>query len=509
MKLRLPALACVTLPLLLAGCGGGGGGGSSTAVVQNAGFPASSTLAAQCIAPRNGSSPVTGVAYPDRAGSAVTEKAWLRSWTNELYLWYREVPDPDPSGFATVLDYFGVLKTTAKTASGKAKDQFHFTYATDKWEALSNSGVSAGYGAEWATLSRTPPRDIRVGFVEAGTPAATAGLVRGAQIVSIDGLDVATSTQVDALNQGLDPDNVGASHTFTVRDPGATTTHDITMTSAAITLQPVMNAQVLNTAGGKVGYMVFNDHIATAEAALFNAINQFKSQGVSDLVLDIRYNGGGYLAIASQLAYMIAGSAVTSGATFERTEFNDKYPSTNPVTGVPLSPTPFYSTTLGLSLARGQALPSLGLNRVYVLTGAGTCSASEAIINGLRGVGVQVIQIGDTTCGKPYGFYPQDNCGTTYFSIQFRGVNAQGFGDYADGFVPAGSGTAGLPGCVVADDFSHALGDPAEGRLAAALNYRANGICPPQPAARSTIADTGGPAISPRAPWRDNRILQR
>ena len=58
-----------------------------------------------------------------------------------------------------------------------------------------------------------------------------------------------------------------------------------------------------------------------------------------------------------------------------------------------------------------------------------TCSASESIINGLRGVNVQVIQIGSTTCGKPYGFYPEDNCGTTYFSIQFKGVNAAGFGE--------------------------------------------------------------------------------
>ncbi len=71
-------------------------------------------------------------------------------------------------------------------------------------------------------------------------------------------------------------------------------------------------------------------------------------------------------------------------------------------------------------------------------------------MNGLRGVNVQVIQIGTTTCGKPYGFYPQDNCGTTYFSIEFRGVNAQGFGDYPDGFSPSNSvgaaNTASIPG---------------------------------------------------------------
>jgi carboxyl-terminal processing protease len=119
---------------------------------------------------------------------------------------------------------------------------------------------------------------------------------------------------------------------------------------------------------------------------------------------------------------------------------------------------------------------------VFVLTSADTCSASESIINSLTGIGIDVIQVGSTTCGKPYGFYPQDNCGTTYFSIEFRGVNAANFGDYTDGFSPQNAPVptnAVLPGCSVGDDFNHQLGDPAEARLAAALNYIASpGTCP-------------------------------
>ena len=105
-----------------------------------------------------------------------------------------------------------------------------------------------------------------------------------------------------------------------------------------------------------------------------------------------------------------------------------------------------------------------------LLTTGNTCSASEAIINGLRGVDVEVNLIGGTTCGKPYGFYPQPNCGTTYFAVQFQGVNAKGFGDYADGMAPT---------CAVADDYQHALGDANEGMLAAALQYRTTGRCTP------------------------------
>src|SRR5258707_1909918 len=181
---------------------------------------------------------------------------------------------------------------------------------------------------------------------------------------------------------------------------------------------------------------------------------------------------------------MIAGPSRTSGQTFELTQFNSQHPTVDPVTGATITPVGFHSTTQGFSTTSGQPLPTVNLARVFVLTGPSTCSASESIINSLRGVSVQVIQVGSTTCGKPYGFYPADNCGTTYFSIQFQGVNAMGFGDYPDGFTPANTVTAqgvSLPGCSVADDFTHALGDSAEGLLASALGYRQTGVCPVPP----------------------------
>ena len=92
----------------------------------------------------------------------------------------------------------------------------------------------------------------------------------------------------------------------------------------------------------------------------------------------------------------------------------------------------------------------------------------QMVINGLRGVDFPVIQIGATSCGKPYGFFQQDNCGLSYFAIEFEGVNDQGIGGYAHGLAPD---------CAVGDDFGHALGDPDEARLAAALEYRQLGHC--------------------------------
>jgi len=463
--------------------------------------------------------------FAAQCGSTLTENNWLRSWTNELYLWYDEVTDRDPA-LSTTPDYFALLKTTATTPSGKPKDKFHFTYATSAWLALSQSGVSAGYGAEWAVIARFPPRRIVVAYTEPNSPATAAGvnLARGAEVLAVDGVDAVndnTQTGVATLNAGLFPAASGETHSFTVRDLGASTPRTFTMQSANVTLTPVQNVAPITTASGPVGYMLFNDHIATAESALITAIDTLKAANITDLVLDIRYNGGGYLDIANELAFMIAGSGPTAGRTFEQIVFNPKYPTTDPVTGQALAPIPFHTTTQGFSVSSGQPLPALNLPRVFVLTGTGTCSASESIINSLRGVGVQVIQVGATTCGKPYGFYPQDNCGTTYFSIEFKGVNAIGFGDYTDGFSPGNTaGVAGtlVPGCSVADDFAHALGDPAEGRLAAALGYRMSTTCPApsgfappsvKSSVRSALVPEADDGLMSKSPWRENRMLRR
>jgi carboxyl-terminal processing protease len=520
--------------LLIGGCGGGGGAaggtvsGSSSSGGSSSGgttgttyvpgqYLAASKFAAQCASPRSGTDPVTQVPYPDVQGTAIDENNYLRSWTHQLYLWFDQVPDLDPSLYTTVA-YFPLLKTSATSPSGAPVDKFHFTYATSTWESLSVQGVQAGYGVTFDVVAATPPRTVVVTFVDPNASGPAATLVRGDLVQSIDGTDINTpdTAGVAVLNAGLQPATIGESHTFTVLDVGASTPRTVTLTAADVTETPVPVATTLTSNGAKVGYILFNDHIATSESELISAFTTLQQQGVSDLVLDIRYNGGGYLDIASEVAFMIAGAAQTSGHTFQLQQFNSQYPTTNPISGDPITPTLFHATSQGFSVGTGQALPSLNLTRVFVLTGAETCSASEAIMNGLRGVNVQVIQVGSTTCGKPYGFYPQDNCGTTYFSIEFRGVNDQGFGDYTDGFSPANTvDPAGvvIPGCSVADDFNHALGDPNEGQLSAALAYRTGGVCsvPPTGSGIRGLKEALRPGleVTARSPVREISIYRR
>ena len=509
-------------------CGGGsstlgtpgalGGAGTYAAGV----FLPEATFAAKCAAPRSGTDPITHAAYPDVQGTSTDENNWLRSWTNDLYLWYSEVPDLNPASYTTV-NYFPLMKTPATTATGHPKDKFHFTYATQVWESLSQSNTDVGYGLQFDVISPSPPRRIVVAFTEPGSAAAQApaSLARGATVLSVDGTDINTtdSAGVATINAGLTPATAGETHVFQVQDLGATASRSVTLQSANVTTLSVATVKTIPTATGAVGYLLFNNQLAQAETQLITAINTLKSAAVTDLVLDMRYNGGGFLDIASELAYMIAGPQMTAGQTFELIQFNSKHPSTDPVTGNAITPTLFHTQTVGLSATSGQPLPSLDLQRVYVLTTSGTCSASEAVMNSLQGVGVQVIQVGTTTCGKPYGFYPADNCGTTYFSIQFQGVNARSFGGYPDGFSPSttmttSTGTsATLPGCTVDDDFTHTLGDQNESLLFSALSYRATGSCgtPPaglEPGGVVKRLARAGQSYLIRSPMREMRILR-
>ena len=475
-------LARVLLPLgvglLLSACGGGGGGGTSgadpaTTPATASSFAPSISLANQCASPR----PNTA----DTQGSVAQEKAYLRAFVDESYLWYRDVPgNLVAANYATAPAYFEVLKTPAVTASGAAVDQFHWSQTTASWNA-EMAGQAQDYGIRWAALANSPPRNWVVAEVAPGSPAAQLGVQRGFKVTSIDGVDFVsdnTAAGVAILNQGLSPTVAGA-HGF-----GFNGGAELSMSPGPYQVTTVQRVQTFATAKDVVGYFSFDSHLAQSEGELIAAINQLKDANVSDLVIDMRYNGGGMLYIASELAYMIAGPDATAGKVFEQASYNDKLVARNTTYGFA-----FYGTTpVG-------SLPTLGLKHVTVLTTRSTASASESVINSLRGVDVSVDLMGATTRGKPYGFAPQDNCGYTYFAIQFKGVNNKGFGDYADGFAPT---------CAAADDYSHARGDSAEAMLSAALSYRLTGLCPVHASAQalragSGVGGAGGLALVPPA----------
>jgi carboxyl-terminal processing protease len=507
-------LATLLALAFIGGCGGGDGGAGGanppppTINWTQGVFQPSSSFKNQCANPRTGNDP-RGRPFPDVKGSVLAENHWLRSWTNELYLWYAEVPDLNPANYSTTAAYFPLLKTAAKTASGTDKDQFHDALPTAQWESFAQSGVSVGYGAIFVLVDPAPPRRVVVALVEPNSPASAAGLLRGDEVLIVDGVDI-NSSNTAALDRGLFPQAANESHTFQIRSAGVS--RNVTLQAGSVASTPVHTVTTIPATSGLMGYILFNDHIAPSEAQLIAAINTLKAQNVQNVVLDLRYNGGGLLDIASELSYMIAGPARASGQTFEKIIFNDKHTATDPVTGESLAPTPFHSSS-----STGASLPSVNANRLFVLTSGDTCSASEAIINGLRGIDMPVVQIGTTTCGKPYGFYPFDNCGTTYFSIQFQGVNAKNFGSYADGFSPSNTVNdrgEPVPGCAVVEDFQHQLGNANEKLLSVAINYAQTGNCGVPPAAlgqrkRDGAAATVDDSLHLKRPaYRQIRILK-
>ncbi|MCU0882663.1 MAG: peptidase, partial [Hyphomonadaceae bacterium] len=224
-------LVLAAAPALLSGCGGGGGGGGGSSsggavspppvsppppggtgpVWTQGSFAPAANFKNRCETPRTGVD-LEGRAFPDLAGTTLQEKFWLRSWTNETYLWNREVVDRDPASFGSRTDYFAVLKTTALTPSGKEKDDFHFSEPTVDVQRRNLSAPTATYGARLAALSSSRPRDYRVLYTEPNSPASqvvggVTQLVRGTRILAVNVIDLVNGgskqAELDALNQGL------------------------------------------------------------------------------------------------------------------------------------------------------------------------------------------------------------------------------------------------------------------------------------------------------------------
>ena len=493
----------------------------------------------RCVFPRTGQDPDNSRTYPDVAGKMLDEMFFLRSFTNKTYLWNNEVVDEDPikynktktnftQHYENMVAYFNTQKTTenSTTNPNRAKDQFHFTQTTEEYINASNATPDPSYGIEWYSPKNNfstccwatkLPRDIRVGYIIHGSPAAKLTgnkLKRGDKLRKVN--------DEDMLLGGLTPQSrynllaplllaeVGTTTKFEFEDVDTGKYKTITIQAAEVVEKPVNNTNVITADDGKkVGYINFTTfNTYSSEKAINDAIGNMKTANVEDLVLDLRYNGGGFLWVAAQVGHMISGirwpTAGNPQPNFAKFKFNNDAGDKDPRDGERNDPVPFVDFCLGgkfsienctgATLLDRPKLNSLGLKRVYILSSSRTCSASEAVINALRGADVEVILIGDRTCGKPYGFVPENNCGITYYTIQFQIRNNKDFGEYWDGLMPKNANYSHgvkVKGCYVEDDYKKELGDKEETLLAAALKYRKDQTCPALPPPPSPPPTTG------------------
>ena len=465
-RLLLHSLATSVI-LSFASCGGSGG--SSSAI------PASVEFQGRLLVTNGGASASD---WDPATCTDARQKSWVRANLNEDYLFYRDAPLTaiEPTTFAgTVPGLFAAYTTRALPQ----KDRFSFVITQAEADATFEAGVSIGLGITFTRDATT--KQIRIAFVDPNGPAFAAGLRRGMQLQSVNGTSLSPaenplfSDEQAAAVFGAQPGdlvNIGFS------TPPSTTETVFPLRIAEFLETPVLTATVLSntSAPGKVGYLAHNSFSTPiGELQLADAFKKFADTGVTDLVLDLRYNSGGFIFIASQLAYMIAGNTRTANKTFESFIYSDKRTSQN-------QSEPFRNViTDFLQKQRvGEPLSQLNLSRVFVLATGNTCSASEAVVNALRGVDVEVVMIGSTTCGKPYGFSQRDNCTLSYFPIEFEGRNQKGQAVPVSGLTPTAS-------CETGDDLEHELGDPSERMLSLSLSYMSGGACAAATASPKTL----------------------
>lgn len=429
LKVWTVRAAAVAMLASLTACGGGGGQ-AGTAMLN----PTNPATANQC--------------------TSAPRKQALRAYFDDWYFWYQTSPKPDPGNAASLSDYFESLLSTGSDPAAPT-DRWSYYGSTAAFQQFFTEGQTLGYGlmVNGLETSGRPDLPLYVRYVEPQSPAAQAGLVRGDRILSLNGRSSAEVIRAGDLS-ALSP--AAAGEVLPMQIDHAGELRYLTLKAATYSLQPVTNQRVLGSPQGKrVGYVVVKDMVSQALQPITDAMVQFQGAGVTELVLDLRYNGGGLVSVGRDIASLIAGSR-GAGHAYASLVYNDRKAAQ-------------YNTSFDFTTPP----QALGLQRVYILTGARTCSASEQVANGLRGV-LDVVLVGGTTCGKPVGFNPADDgCGVTYSVVNFESVNALGQGRYFDGLVPQ---------CAAHEDFTQALGAGSEPLLAVALKHADGGGCAATPA---------------------------
>ena len=397
-----------------------------------------------------------------------SRKAALADYFNEWYFYTASSPKPAANGPHTLNAYFDALLYTGGSA-GFPADRWSYYESVEAFNRFFGDGRTVGFGVAVAGLEVQghPDQPLYVRYVDPRSPAAFAGVARGDRVLSVNGRPVSELISAGDFS-ALTASDTG--QTLRLELSGTGGTRAVSLQSASYDLVPVPAQQVVTSPGGRrVGYVMVKDMISQAVAPATEAFASFRSAGVTELVVDLRYNGGGYVSVARDIASLVGGTR-SAGRTYASLIYNSKRAAEN-----------------NSSYSFNDPPQALGLQRVYILAGERTCSASEQLANGLRPF-VNVVMVGDTTCGKPVGFMPHDDfCGNVYNVVNFETVNASGEGRYFDGLRPT---------CAVAEDWSMPLGSTTEPLLATALRHADGGSCAAPVASRQrALSAAGGPRI--------------
>lgn len=441
--------AALGLLAMLSACGGDGG----TSIAANT--PTAPTTATTPPAPP----PPTQTAASSGCSLAARQN-FAFATLKENYLFPETLPAAlDPAPYTTVSDYLDALTATARS---QGRDRF-FTYLTSiaSENAFFSSGASAGFGFRLVQDSSTGRIFVAEAFE--GAPALAAGIDRGTEILAV-GNDANSLQTVAALggagfNSALGDNSAGVSRTFKVQGTGGAQT--VTVTKTNYSLDPVSaryGAKTIVDNGRKVGYLNLRTFITSAEPELRTAFANFRSQGITNFIVDLRYNGGGLVSTAELMADLMGGNRSTSDV-FDNVTFRPEKASNN--TTKRFAPQP-------------QSVSPVKI--AFIGTG-GTASASELLINGfIPFYGTNEALVGTNTFGKPVGQIAVDNasCDDRVRVIAFSLRNGANSDAYFNGLA-----SSVKVSCKAADDVTKPLGDPAEASTRQALDYLNGATCTP------------------------------
>ena len=384
-----------------------------------------------------------GPAPPDSC-TATDQKQFVLDAMLDWYLWNGNLPtNVDINAYATPSDLLAFLTTfSPDDGSGNPIDRFSFIGSAEADQQFFGEGRFEGYGFSSRFLAAD---DLRLTRVFTDSPTNAGGLARGQRILELNGRTIAEIQAAEGVGAVFDTSPL----TFRMRETDGSE-FETTIASDIVTIDPIPQFRVIDNGGTPVGYMELATFISTADPEFNNVFSTFRNAGVNDVIIDMRYNGGGLVATADLLGDFLGGF-VAETLVFSDTRFNaDRAADNN-------------------SLRRFvRQTNSVSLVRLIVIASGNTASASELVINGL-GPHAEVVIVGDDTFGKPVGQVGFTFCDNILRPTAFQTVNADGFGDFFDG----------LPvDCPAADDLSVAVGDLADPNIVASLNYLSTGACP-------------------------------
>jgi len=394
----------------------------------------------------------------------------------EWYLWNDLLPATvDVRDYDSPEDLLTFLTTfSPDDGTGQPIDGFSFIGSAAADAAFFGEGRFEGFGFRY---SQVAAGDVRLSTVFSDSPANAAGLARGQRILELDGRTVADIQAAEGLSAVFDTTPLS----FTMRETNGNE-FTVSIDQDVVTIDPIPQWRVIDAGGGRmVGYLELSTFISTADPVFDTVFAEFNANGVNDVIIDLRYNGGGLVSTAVLLGDYFGGD-VAENLTFSRTEFNaDRAASNN------------------YEVFFERLANSVSLSRLVVVASQNTASASELVTNGMD-PHVEVAIVGDRTFGKPVGQVGFEFCEKILRPTAFQTVNADGVGDYFGG-LPV------TPGCDAPDDLNMPVGDATDPNMVAALGYLETGACPvaaapgglqkPAFAAPPARPDLRGP------PWRE------